>query len=360
MKHRFVTIRALETGIAAAAVRTIDLNMLDPISEILIWHSTNMGNYVANTGHPMQNILSVEIIDGSDVLFSLEGTEMQALDIYHSGIYPRAGEYHLLSGLSVDMQIAINFGRYLWDEELALDPSKFLNPQLKITYAPTLLGQAPTTCELRVNAALFDEKEISPSGFLMTKEIKQWAATAASHQYTDLPIDYPYRKLFIQNRINSYDPRVTIGNIKLSSDQDKKVIINHNAWDILMGLGRENAYIEDVITFPAAAAIRDFNCTATAGVQGAACEFDTAGVAGDIGFIHAGGGFWQAFAEAAGNAQAILKGWAPHGALCIPFGKQGVIDDWFNVGSVGHLLLDVTDGSAHGQTKVYVQQYRTY
>jgi len=360
MNHRFVTLKALETGIAASAVKTIDLDMLDPISQILIWHCTVMSGSAGTTGHPMTNISKVEIIDGSDVLFSLDGEEMQALDIYHSGIYPRAGEFHYLNGLSADFQIAIDFGRYLWDEELAFDPKRFGNPQLRITYVGTLVGQAPSSCELRVNAAMFDEKAISPSGFLMTKEIKSWITASGSHEYTDCPTDFPYRKLFLQSRYASSDPRSIFNNIKLSSDQDKKVILNHNAWDILMGIGRENAYIEEMIQTASGTALRSAHCTPTAGVSAPACQFEVTLVDGDIATYHYGGGYLRSICAVACNIQMHVCGWAPHGCIQIPFGKQDDIADWFDVRQVGSLKLDVTSGDSSATQKLFIQQLRTY
>ena len=360
MNHRFVTLKALETGIAASSVRTIELDMVDPISQILIWHCTVMSGSVGSTEHPMLNIAKVEIIDGSDVLFSLDGQEMQALDIYHSGIYPRAGEFHYLNGLSADFQIAIDFGRWLWDEELAFVPTNFRNPKLVITYAGTLVGNGAASCELRVNAALFDEKSISPSGFLMTKEAKSWTVASGSHEYTECPKDFPYRKMLLQSRLASNDIRTIFSNVKLSSDQDKKVILNHTAWDILMGIGRENAYIEEMIQGAAGTALRNAHCTPTVGVTAPIAEFAAAIATTGVASMHYGGGYLRHISQAATNVQLHVCGWGPHGCMQIPFGKQDEIADWFDVRQVGSLKLDVTSGNSSAVQKLFIQQLRTY
>jgi len=359
MNHRIVKLLDTKSGITTGTT-VIDLDMLDCISEIIIEHSTVNGADGDSTEHPMLNITGIEIIDGSDVLFSLEGPEAQALDIYNNGMYPRGGAFHYLNTLDAVFNVALSFGRHLWDESLALDPSKFNNPQLRITHNYALGGMNPSTCILKVMAALFDEKVISPVGFLMSKEIKQWNATANDHQYTDLPLDYPYRKLLLQNRIEEYDPRVIFANIKLASDGDKKVIVNSTFSELMWGIGRENAYIRETINAPGAVAQREHHCTPTVNVQVTANGFSEALGAKDIACFASGGGHLQAICEVANNIALHVAGWAPHGTLQIPFGKQDNPDDWFDVTRLGNLKLDITDGSAHGVSKVFLQQFRSY
>jgi len=359
MNHRLVNLLATKSTITTG-VTTIDLDFLDCISEIHIRHGTVNGAEANTTEHPMLNITKIEIVDGSDVLFSLDGPELQALDIYHSGYNLRQGPFHYLNGLDAIFEVGISFGRYLWDEELALDPSKFANPQLRITHNYALGGMTPASCFLRVNACLFDEKVISPGGFLMTKEIKRWDTTATDHQYTDLPTDYAYRKLFVQNRYIEVDPRVSISNIKLSSDGDKKVIVNHTASQILASIGVENSWMFETVVGSGAIAQRTYHVTPTANVQVMVTPWSEALGANNVASFSSGGGHLQVICEVANNIAMQVFGQCPHGAICIPFGKQGVIDDWFDVTRVGHLLLDITDGAATGITKIYIQQYRTY
>lgn len=359
MNHRFITLLASKTGITTGTT-TIDLDMLDCISEIIFEHSTVNGANANTTEHPMLNITKVEIIDGSDVLFSLDGPEMQALDIYHSGIYPRGGDFHYFNGQDAVLNVALSFGRRLWDEELAFDPSKFNNPQLRITHNKALGGMSPATCILKVKAAMFDEKVISPKGFLMTKEIKRWNATADGHEYTDLPLDYPYRKLFLQNRISEYDPRVIFDHIKLASDQDKKVIFDGAYSELLYGIGRENAFIREIFTGPGTLAQRTFHCTPTVFCHAMVTSMTELIGATHVASYASGGGHLQVICAVAANLSMQVSGYAPHGAVQMPFGKQEIIEDWFDVSKLGNLKLDVTDGSAYGVSKLYIQQYRTY
>lgn len=340
----------------------IDLNMADPISEIILdTRVTNgAGGGESSTNHPIASVAKVEIVDGSDVLFSLDGFETEALDIYHSGKHPRGGWYNYLPSNPTDRQTAITFGRHLWDELLAFDPKKFTNPQLKISFAYAAGGMAPSKCELSVLAAMFDEKMISPVGFLMTKEVKSWVSVAGAHEYTDLPTDYPYRKLLLQDRLAEYPPHWMFGNIKLSEDQDKKVIVNNEFRDLMFGIGRENAYIEEAWTVVGSAAGRAQHITPTMDVMGVANTWAENVLGGDQGVYGGDGGYLLVNSEGEANIQIKVAGWAPHGTLQIPFGLQDVIEDWYDVSKIGSLKLDVTDGVSSGTSKVFIQQLRRY
>jgi len=361
MKHRFVELYGLTAALASDQTITIDLNMRSPISQLIIDSRVLNGAQASSTDHPLAGLTKVEIVDGSDVLFSLDGFELQALDIYDSGIHPRGGWFNYLSGNETDAQIAISFGRYLWDEILALDPSKFLNPQLKISINYDAGGMSPASMKLSVLAALFDEEPPSPTGFLMTKELKRWTKTAAGHEYTDCPLDHPYRKLFLQSRYAGSPPHWCFANIKLSSDQDKKVILNGEFRDLLFGIGRENAFIKEVLTGHGAAELRTGHCTPTMDVMGVANNWRNTDEGGAIGTYNGDGGEYQWWSEVAVNTVHHIQGWAPHGTLCIPFGKQGIIEDWFDVKKdIGSLVLDATSGVTLATQKLFIQQMRTY
>jgi len=359
MNYRFVELLGLK-AIAADVTTVIDLDMSDPISQILIDARVTNGAGGNSTEHPLAAITKVEIVDGSDVLFSLDGFELQALDIYESGIHPRGGWFNYLGTTETDAQIAISFGRYLWDEILALDPKKFSNPQLKITHDISAGGMNPSACQLSVLAAMFDEKAITPTGFLMTKEVKRWTSVAAAHVYTDCPTDHPYRKMFLQGRLAGSPPHWVFGNIKLASDQDKKVIFNNEFRDLMFGIGRENAFIRELLTGGGAVALKYGHVTPTMDVMGVATQWrgDTDG--GDVATYGGDGGYYSWYCELAQNTVHHVSGWAPHGTLCLPFGKQGIIEDWFDVAPIGNLKLDVTDGVADATSKLFIQQYRKY
>lgn len=360
MNHRFIEILA-PTALVDEQVIEVDLDMADPISELILNCAVVNGADAQTTEHNILCFKKIEITDGSEVIYSLDGPEMQALDIYHSGIHPRGGASTYLNTCTARYPIAISFGRYLWDEQLAFDPKKFRNPKLKVTFDLDLGGMNVSAGQLSVDAALFDEKVISPTGFLMTKEIKRWSIAATSHEYTDLPTDYPFRKLLLQGRLGDVTPDTIFDNIKLATDQDKKVILNDDFTNLMWGIGRENAYIRETWLGRGDAAVAtQIHITPTYDVQSVGSTWMIHAKGQGIAVYLGDGGLLRYWGTVATNAVIHSAGWAPHGTLCIPFGKQDVIEDWFDVRGIGSLKLDVTSGNADAVQKLFVQQYRNY
>jgi hypothetical protein len=175
----------------------IDIKINDVISNIILKLDTlNVGD--ANTEHPMAILTKIELVDGSEVLYSLDGFEAEALDWYDRGGRFGYQWNWALTGMSMTRTLAINFGRYLWDKEYALDPTRFKNLQLRVTIHHDAGGNAPSTVYLTAWANIFSSPPAGLRGFFMSKEIKQYTAADGTHDYTDLPLDYPIRGLYIQ------------------------------------------------------------------------------------------------------------------------------------------------------------------
>ena len=360
MNHRVVTLLPITAALAAAGQIVIDLDMTDPISQILIEQRVLSGVAVSTTNHPWKVLTKVEIIDGSDVLFSLNGCEADALDHYDTGKHPRGGEFFACQTMDINQVIALNFGRYLWDEILALDPAKFANPQLRISHNYALGGLAPASCQYVIHAMVFDEKVISPTGWLMAKEIKSYACTDLAHEYTELPTDYPIRKLLVGSRYHGEDPGTIVTNLKLSSDQDKKVIFNDSFRNLINTIGAENARVQDYVIIASSTDTRYCHVAPTRMGHGSPTPNGAAAEATHCSVPNVAGGYMQHYSAVAGNVNVLVEGFAPHGFLCIPFGKQEIIEDWFNVGGINSLKLDNTSGSTTPTVELVLQQNRSY
>lgn len=359
MDHRFLKLLSLKTVSADETVE-IDLDMIDPVSQILIDSRVTNGAGADATAHPIACVTKVEITDGSEVLFSLDGYCMEALDIYHNGKHPRGGWYNYLTTTETDRVTAINFGRWLWDDALAFDPKKFRNPKLNITFDIDAGGMSPSACKVAVYACLFDDKTIVPSGFLMAKEIKSWITVASQHEYTELPRDYPYRKLLLRGTKESNPPHWVFGNIKLSEDKDKKIVIDNDFRSLIMGIGRENAFVTEQWTCVGALTQKVIYVTPTMDVMAMGQAWTEALGAKDIATYDGDGGHLEFITEVAANTVFRVAGWSPHSTLQIPFGLQDKIEDWYDVRNVGSLKLDITDGVSSATSKIFLQQYRIY
>lgn len=361
MNYRLSTIHARKTY-TSDITEIIDLNLVDPLSQLIIeLAATNNGD--SSTAHAIACLEKIELVDGSDVLFSLSGYEAEAVDIYHNKMM-RQNWNPYLTDMDVQRFVAINFGRFLWDPQLAFVPKNFRNPQLKLTLNIDAGGNAANANKLQVWGAMFDQKEVSPIGFLMHKEIKNYIMTASGHEYTDLPRDYPYRKLFMRCQKAGTEPNQLVNNIKLSEDQDKKIIFDHGTEDVFRTIASMNPMITELIMFPITTALTNRFCTPTTRVNGNIDTWATTAGGGEYVFYDGDGGRFRALAAtAAKNVQAVVSGWLPHGTWEIPFGLQDQIEDWYDVSKVGNLKLDIKGESGLAGTEtlqIFLQQLRRY
>lgn len=362
MNYRLATVHARES-FSSDTTKVIDLDMSDPISSLIIELAVTNGASAAPTAHALACLTKIELVDGSDVLYSLNGYEADAADWYSNGVIRSPWNVYL-SGLDTQRFIHINFGRFLWDPVLAFDPKRFTNPQLKITLDIDAGGASASANKIQVLANLFDEKRIIPLGFLMHKELKSYAMAASAHEYTDLPTDYPYRKLFVRSQTAGTEGCQLVNNIKLSEENDKRVIVDDDPVDILRSLGSiSKPYFEHIIGYVGTSATNGF-CTPTERVNGVCQRWALTAGAGEIAFYDGDGGRFKVIAATlASNMQVLVNGWAPHATWEIPFGDQQDMNDWFDVAKLGNLKADITatsGASSSNTTQIFLQQLRKY
>lgn len=363
MNYR-TTVLLPRKNYTADATETIDIDLADPISQIVLTYEGL--NTAANDGtaHPDTCITKVELVDGSDVLFSLSGKEIKALDFYHRGVVTPSVMYYG-NDWYFEMVYVINFGRYLWDPMLAFDPKKHTNPQLKVTIDLNGGGVAPDSGYLTVFAHVFDERRIIPAGFLLQKEIKSFTLASSSHEYTDLPTDYAYRKLLVRAQRLGTGPEYQIDTIKLTEDQDKKVVLNNTMYEVIRGIACIKApYIETIIGPTPGNTSHTFHCTPCFWPMFSASEWSASSFAADYSVYEGDGGRFKIITQGVGeNFQVFAQGWAPHGVVEIPFGLQDDPSDWYDVSKIGNLKLDIKGGSSVGSSQtceILLQQFRRY
>ncbi len=355
MNYRIASILAPEAA-NTAGTKTLDINLADPISRIVIqFKGTNNGSVI--TAHPAKMISKIEVVDGSDVLFSLSGTECQALNYYDKGKMPLE-VVNYCNDIMAIVTFELNFGRYLWDPVFAFDPKKFTNPQLKITHNMALGGSVPDAGELAVFAHIFDEKEITPTGFLMNKEQYGYTLVAGATEHIDLATDYPYRKLLLQAMSTSLQPWQQYNQIKLDQDNGRKMIINDEKVSNLLKLIGEFPQFQEIIEAPTKNGTQTIPCAA--GYERAAVLTGMSADA-DAYLTQTYGGSIKVADSAAAVIDMIVSGFCPHNTFCLPFGLQNEPEDWFKVEDIGSLRLSLKGGgSASGTCEVISQQIRSY
>ena len=359
--YRLATLLASKT-ISSAGTEVIDILEQDPISRI-DFRIRLTGSGTAVIGHPALAIKKVELVDGSDVLFSLSGKQLRAMAIYGSDKLP-ADSHQYLSGVQAITNYHMYFGRYLWDPKYALDPKRFANLQLKITHDKALGGLTPSAMTIAIWARTFDERQITPAGFMMSKELRSYVGANGTWEQTELPTDFPYRQILIEAEEGNSNPNSVVGTIRLIEDNGKKVPIEEtNVSDYLKMVGEQYIPITEwVQAVVSAGSDKTGYCMVSYNTYGTISQSDTATQnKASLGNIQ--GGEWRARAESEINATLLLRGSIPHGVFPLMVVGDLMDDtDWYDARSLGSLQLRTKGGSvaANTTTAILTQQVRNY
>jgi hypothetical protein len=358
MNYRKAVMLSAES-IATAGVKTLDFKGKDVISRIMIQpkllNSTN-----TPTAHPATAISKIEIVDGSDVLWSLSGKEAQALNFYQMGL-PAFDIMNYINDEYCAPTMIINFGRWLWDEDLAFDPTRFNNPQLKITHNLAAGGGAPDAGTLEVVADTFDEIKPNPMGWLMAKEYYTYSLTSSAYEYIDLPTDHMLRMLLIKSLAAGKQPHEQFNEIRLSEDNDKRIPIDESTSDlakyILDQFGR---YRENVRATMTTADVTHYITPAyMVNAAGMAWDAEAAYISAHLSY----GGTITLKASAAAQVNMMIDGYCPHGVFPLPFGDLWDANKWYDATKLKDLELRIKAGSSVGSSstaEIITEQLRRY
>ena len=360
MKYRMSRILPSRTLPAVAGTETIDLNVAEPISRIdLRYKVTKSLPYM--TAHPAADIIKIELVDGSDVLFALSGYECQALCIYDRRCPTMVHGQHM-PALSEESAYGIDFGRFLWDPELAFMPARFRNPQLRITYNSRLCDTGATVPTLEVFAHIFDERQISPQGFLLSKEHYKASCPALdSHTYVDLPNDFPVRQLLVRGFHTGHEVWDSVKSVRLDEENEKRVPFD---WDteeyhrLMKGVWSQVQ--EQFIVWP-------MSDDQSYYITPSAYYNVVAGAANDVAkpltvTAYNTGGVVQIVNCNNSVVSALAMGSLPNHTIQFPFGDPNDLTSWYDIQKLGSARLRVTGGESgvSGAFQVVLQQLRSY
>jgi len=362
MYYREVEVLRSES-IATAGTRTVDLNITDPISKLsVIWKKFNTANVPA--AHPGNIVKNILVCDGADVLFSMNGSHAQSMAYYTDNIQPASIINYVLGECSVQCA-EIKFGRWLYDELLALDPKRYSNLQIKVEHDLALGGSVGTVANLSIYAHCFDEKVIEPQGFLYNKEIYTFLPVAGSWYYIDIPTDYPVRGIMWGAEAATDGPNFIFDEFKLSENQGKHILIDSEMHRYMY---QTSAYYDpwnEIVYGKPSAASTNLAIFVTPHFERQSHLMPTAAPVGIMD---------QSAAGCAQNVQVattnqILKGMVmghnPFGAMWLKtYGGDKIEDCWqIAYSGSGRLEVHAVAGLAAQLTKyqhVYTQQIRTY
>jgi len=341
------------------ATKIIELGSSEIISRIGILYSATNSTSVP-IGHPSKMITKVEIVSGGSVLCSLSGAQLDAIDLLEHGEHDTRF-YNFVTGKACDFQGCIYFGRYLYDPEYAFDPKKFKNVQLKITHNCTLGGSTPNAAALTVFADVFDEKAVTPKGFILNQQMISYTLVPNTQETIDCFTDRPIRKFFVGSLSPNRTPADQINKVKLYEDGGRKIIIdNEKLSDLIRKLPNNKFYTETVRT---AVTTSDATNFCTPSYDTTIMFASTVGDGSSYTGSEAKGGTFGASGSIATTGDLLITGKGPNGYVVFPFGDMGTSEDFYDVSRLSSLTFVITAGSAcmDGSTcEIIVQQIYYY
>lgn len=360
MKYREGQILAAE-DVGASGTKVVDINVQKPISQIDITFKTTKASQGQSAGSPA-NISKIEIVDGSKVLYSLSGYECQALAYYNRpGIVCDHGQH--ISTLSEFDTYPILFGRHLWDRELAFDPTKFVNPQLRITFDEDVSDTSVTANEMEIWAHIFDELQVSPIGFLSAIEhYKYTCGDDNSFKTIELPDDRLIRQILVRAHQAGYEPWYQIDEARLDEGTMDKLVWEYtnlenyyrrmkSRWPLII---QQVALLSDTGGVDWYIPVTDYYAGVVGSGLGATAEIYHDGAASR-------GGKLSITGSANTNLLGLVFGYLPWHCYQFPMGLKDVIDAWYDPkGRKPRLRLRASTGGTSGTGEVVLEELHKY
>jgi len=364
MRYRTTTLLARQ-NLGVAGTHIIDIPITDVISA-LRFHLEIQDGAGKHLAHGFDAVSKVEIVDGSDVLMELSMAQMDALHFFERRILGNITcEEIATAALTPDeFYTAVYFGRFPNDPELAFNPKKFVNPQLRITFNAATYNANSTALFMSIFADVFDEYVPSPIGFLQHREFYRYTPVSGAFQYINLPTDLVLRKLIVQPKRYTSPPQSGLAAVRLDEDNMKRIPFDmlYEDWRAMnrqeYGPAEQGiAFWRESGAFPLYHALTDLPIAlweqmvalptlSLIGVNG--CQLTTTD-------------------GAAENTAAIgrISGLMPYFCLCYPFGDQKNLEDWYETEDIGTLRLRLLAAeppwfAAGFSTRVILQQLRRY
>lgn len=360
MKYRTSLLFPAE-DLGASGTKVIDIDVSKPISRLEFTYKVTRGSNLMAAGAPAC-ISRIELVDGARRLHTTTGYENQALAYYsYPGVNMEHGQH--VSTLSEVSTYFLSFGRHLWDDQLAFDPSRFSNPQLRITYNEVASDASGGAGTLEVWAHIFDEKEISPLGFLAAIEHYDYTCGADnSYETIELPEDRVIRQILVRAFYQGYEPWYNIDEARFDEGTLDKIAWEYT--DLEMYYRRMKSVwpliTQQVVTAPGASGntfyvpTTDYNMAASfIGMGGSEEAYYTN--------ASARGGYMALTTSTGVNLAMIIAGYLPWHCYQFPMGMMDVIDDWYNpAGKKPRLRLRASTGATNATGQVVLEELYRY
>jgi len=343
----------MTTILAASALgitgtKIIDINLTQIISKLRFRFAVTTGN-AQMISTPLDAISKIEILDGSNKLLELTGTALDAVQFFDTGKVGTSGVHNGKSAAHIETA-SVLFGRFPNDPLYAFDPKKFTNPQIRVTWNAATCEVNATDLTLTVIADVFDQKEVTPVGFMRNNTVYVYTPVAGAFAYVDLPVDLDIRKLIVQMHLLGVDFRTLLGEVKLSENNDQRVPFDMSG----------DEFIElDHSLYPKIVQQVDFFTSAGGHWVFAAPSSNAMQMVGNVAGVRThqttnfyGNRFSCGTANATDWLRGFLQGDLPWQSVCYPFGVPDDPADWYKPQDIGSLRLRIKAGGSVGAVTV--------
>lgn len=357
--------------LADSETHVVDINVNKPITALQIMYYATNGS-TSNLSNWLHECISkIELVDGSEVLFSLSAEQAQAMAFYGGNVIPR--NYLVeVANYRQYCDIWVLFGRYLFDQVLAFDATKYQNPQLKITHnlaaitAVGVTGFVAASCNVRIVAKLMEDAP-APTGFLMSKEHYNWDTGSSSlRKYLDLPTDHTYRMIGLRVHVENKQGHEILQEIKLNIDQGDIVPFDLTGSDLAnFGLAMRGYARAGYLLSSKHNSTHDL-ILYNGGRHGQALGGGNNPI---LYTLHGGGNritvsAWDCSADA--NYSTLAGLYFEHRGVCFqdmmiyPFGRLDEMGDWLDVTAFGSVKLEALTEGWSAAASMLIQQLKMY
>ena len=357
-----------DRSLADSGEYTVDITPQDPITVLWVKFQAVNGTTSNRSNTLASAINSIEVIDGADVLFSLDGYQAFALAADHMGHLPSMIVDEDASQIQT-VSLPIFFGRRVGDTQLAFDPKRFRNPQVRVNWnlgngnGVAATGWTTATMQLTILAEVMSGAPL-PGGVLSAKERYTYVTAAGATEYIEMPTDEVWRKIQLRGFLAQNPWHWIYDVVKLSCDGGKYTPLDMRGWDMLNQLSMSHPRFNYVMK---GRAVNGNNMDLVLMHEESISPVSDG--TGDTVYeiVYNGGGrvtlgIQTGGVAAAGNVNyyAPVMGYIPFKALTVPLGKQDEIDDWFPAPTFGSIRLEVRGGVALAANSIALQTLRIY
>lgn len=343
---------------------SIDLNIRDPITGLYIEFRNKNGATENRTSTIPDDIDEIQLIDGSNVLWNMDGQEFVAFQHYWMKHTPY-NIYTELPGLYQVMGGFIPFGRMRNDPQYGLDLTRFDNPQLRVKWSFNAAATEWVTGEARLTVlADIMMGGAAPGSYITAKEIKSFTIAASGDERTELPTDYPYLGLMLQSFEAGVSPDSSITDFKLTADTDRVVLVDLDTTDLIRLLSqwyprmdyKQEFHVQNNQTIKVVPKSQESVMFVGQDTDELVFRYNNQGVGQGTIYIDSNGSAVTSDA----NVEAMVTGYMPYGVFYYPFGDKMDPSQYLSPGQFQKLELVLTQGNAGGTAKIVAVQLRSY